>query len=840
MTSSHARSGLETIRRGLLAAPLMLVLSAAGLAGQGYEGYSYFRTVDGRAELIDAESGERTEVETNYPVITGDRLLVEESARVDLLLSDGSQLSVDEVSDLSFAAVAGSPDGDEGPTELRLYEGRILLASRGVWRDGDEAAIVDTANARIYLQSNGTYLVSADEARWTEVVVRDGFAEVVDQNGSSVVRPGERLEVRGNESPRTSIEPAGAATSIESFADRQEVVVARASDPRLDEPLHSTASLADQGEWVVIDSRQAWRPTVTVREWRPYWRGRWAHTPAGLYWVSYDPWSPVVYHYGAWDYHAAFGWVWYPGRVYSPGHVYWYWGPSYAGWVPRGYYDHYYRRHYGFDFGFRFGVFGHIGGSFASFDRWTFCPIGRFGYRGYSHYVDTRTLRYLGRGHLEKGYLFTDTRRLTRDRWHRPELVQIALERGWRSERGLPERGAGAVPDVTPFVERKGRLTPETERHVLVKGRQAPRTDDPFPTRVAARPRGGTGDGAGRSITDRRPTVDRGATSSGRTASSRSERGTPRAITQRPGDGDSPSATTERSALRRPSVSRDSGASTSSTRAAPARRVLDGIRGRTQGSSQDRGSVDSRSAPTRRQTVTPPSRGSSTRSTAPPSRTTTRSAPPSRSSSTRSTAPPSRTTTRSAPPSRSSSTRSTTPPSRSTTRSAPPSRGSSTRSTAPRSRSGSSRVAAPRSRSSSSSRSRTPPTRSSRDAVRSSAPRSRSSARTASPSGRSSTRSTASSSRGRSPASTRSSGSAARSRSTDRPSGMRSSSSPPRRSAASGRSSPRSSGSRATSRGSSTRSRSSATRSRSGGSRSSTSRPSRSSSRRPPGDVSPH
>jgi hypothetical protein len=739
--------------RGAAGAAILALLPASAGA-QSYDGYTFFRAVDGRAELIAADSGDRTEVEANYPVITGDRLVLDRGARADLLLSDGSQLSVDEVTDVTFDAVAESPDADQDQTVLRLYEGRILVASRGVWRNGAEAAIVDTANARIYLQDNGTYLVTADEARWTEVVVREGFAEVVDQNGSSVVRAGERLEVRGAQDPRTRVEPAGGFTSLEDFADQQEVIAARASDPRLDEPLYGTAGLRDQGDWVVIDSRQAWRPNVTVREWRPYWRGRWAHTPGGLYWVSYDPWSPVVYHYGAWDYHAAYGWVWYPGRVFSPGHVYWYWGPSYAGWVPRGYYDHFYGRHYaGLDFGFRFGIFGHVGGSFHHFDRWTFCPVGRFGYRGYSHYVDARWLGGRGYRGLERGYLLTDTRHLTRDRWHRPELVQVALDRGWRAERGLPERGPAAVPDVTPFVERTGRLSPETERQVLVKGRQAPRTDDPFASRVAvARSRrdGGDPSALGVRVDPRRATTSRGNAPVDRAASARSsDRQSPRAITERPSRGDA-AATTNRSVARRPTVGGSSSAAPS-TRQAPARRVLDGIRSRSGGA--DRSAV----APSRPSSVRPPTTSASGRqpvrvspggsssgpivrrpATTPPSRSTVRSTtPPStrstttpRSTTPRSTTPPS--TTRSTPPPSRSTVRSTAPPGRTTspsaaaprttTRSTPPPSRSTVRSTAPPGRTTSPSAAAPRT----TTRSTPPPSRST---VRSTAPPSRTTSR---------------------------------------------------------------------------------------------------------------
>ena len=47
-------------------------------------------------------------------------------------------------------------------------------------------------------------------------------------------------------------------------------------------------------------------------------QGRWAETPGGYYWVSYDPWNPVTYHYGDWRWHDVWGWLWYPGWTFAP------------------------------------------------------------------------------------------------------------------------------------------------------------------------------------------------------------------------------------------------------------------------------------------------------------------------------------------------------------------------------------------------------------------------------------------------------------------------------------------------------------------------------------------
>ncbi|HUP24678.1 MAG TPA: DUF6600 domain-containing protein, partial [Thermoanaerobaculia bacterium] len=464
-----------------------IVLAAGGGAAFAeQERYTYFRSLEGPADLT-SQDGARAEAEANYPILAGDRLQLGANGRADVLLADGSQLTVDGGSELVFDDLAFSADGPAKGNVLRLLAGRIYLDSHGGWRGDHDQPVVDTQNARVYLQADGVYVVTASERGYTEVTVRDGFAEVVDQRGSSIARAGESVEVTGDQDPRAQVLAARSETAVEAWAREQEARHGRGSDPNLEQPLESTATLADHGDWLEIDSRRAWRPYVSVKTWRPYNNGRWAHTPRGLYWVSSDPWSPVVYHYGSWEYDLYHGWIWYPGYSWRPAHVYWYWGPSYTAWVPIGYYSRHYRGFYP-GYGLRYGVYGWVGGRWDPFYDWTFCPSAYLRHRRPHHYYRSgRDFAHHGR--LDRGILTTDTGYLGRDQWHRPELVRVALERGWQSDRG------GELPDVSPFVDRRGQLPENVARQVLLKPNPTSRG---FDERVAAvLPRSGRGAGAG-------------------------------------------------------------------------------------------------------------------------------------------------------------------------------------------------------------------------------------------------------------------------------------------------------------------------------------------------------
>ena len=468
-------------------APTWLALAlVAGMAGAAeQERFTYFRTLEGTAQLT-SNDGSRAEAEANYPILVGDRLLLGDDGRADVLLADGSQLTVDGGSELVFEDLAYSAEGAAKGNVLRLLRGRIALDSHGYWSGDLDMPIVDAENARIYLQKNGAYLITASGEGHTEVTVRSGFAEIVDQRGSSVVRTGESVEIVGTDSPRAEVLAARPETGLEAWAQEQEARHNRGSDPSLAEPVESTATLAEHGEWVDTDDRRAWRPYVTGNNWRPYYNGRWAYTPRGLYWVSGDPWSPVTYHYGAWEYDLHHGWLWYPASVWAPAHVYWYWGPSYTGWMPIGYYSRYYRPYYP-GFGLHWGAYGWVGGSWNPFYNWNFCHTNYFWNR-YPHHYYGYGRDFAHHGDLARGILTTDTGNIDRGQFGRPELVHTALERGWK-----PRVAGDQLPDANPFVAGQGELPENVERQVLLK----PNPTRGFDERVAAvLPRGGRDSGS--------------------------------------------------------------------------------------------------------------------------------------------------------------------------------------------------------------------------------------------------------------------------------------------------------------------------------------------------------
>lgn len=97
-------------------------------------------------------------------------------------------------------------------------------------------------------------------------------------------------------------------------------------------------SIAPYGSWYQLPGSGAcWQPFAcqTERNWRPYCNhGQWFFTDCGWFWNSYYPWGWACFHYGRWLNHPKLGWVWFPGKTWSPAWVTWRDSGKCIGWAP--------------------------------------------------------------------------------------------------------------------------------------------------------------------------------------------------------------------------------------------------------------------------------------------------------------------------------------------------------------------------------------------------------------------------------------------------------------------------------------------------------------------------
>lgn len=460
-----------------------------GAVADERESYSYLRTIEGTVTVAAPGQGPGETGDPLQPLLSGDQLRLARATRAEVLLADRNLLRLAGGTVLTLDRVAFSADSQDRSTQLSLTDGELVLVVTDEAL-GDALPEVRTMGAAVYIHEPGTYRIEADARGWTEVVVRAGYAELLTDRGSTIVRGGESARTSGDASGRVRLAAAGPEDDLEVWGRELDATAADAArrvvyvEPEL---AYAAAPLADHGTWIYVDAGWHWRPRVAV-DWRPYWDGRWHWTPSGLTWVSYEPWGWVPYHYGTWVMTSSYGWCWRPGRVYSPAWVYWSWGDRWTGWCPVGYYTGYYGfRHHR---GFRFGTYGWARGGWGIYADWNFVPSRHVRRRDWRPHQRTgRDLAREAPGEQPRGVLTTDTRSLSRERLQRPEEIPALLARRGRGERE-------ELADVTEFVARKQDLPPAVRRAVeapeqgpirLAGTPLAP--DSPRPARLERAPR---------------------------------------------------------------------------------------------------------------------------------------------------------------------------------------------------------------------------------------------------------------------------------------------------------------------------------------------------------------
>ncbi|WP_420447834.1 DUF6600 domain-containing protein [Candidatus Palauibacter sp.] len=432
----------------------------AAIAQSGMEGsYGYLRALDGSATLIQGDTRERVQVAVNEPVLVGDRIFASDESRVEIVLADGNLVRIGDRAELLFRALAKSGDTSDPASVLELVRGSLQFVVAAD-QAGTEWPSVITPNATIRPRGAGSFLIVVEDGGRSEVVVREGVADVTTQTELAEVRRGESLLVEGAQGSRLRFAAAPGLDRLEAWGQGIGDYARGEYTAHVDPELHYAASsLSGHGSWVQVGAGVAWRPRVST-DWAPYRHGRWRHTPGGMFWVSYEPWGWVPYHYGYWDLDPAWGWVWFPGQRFAVAHVYWYWGPSYAGWIPSGYYWRHYRNYYGSRWGFHFGVYGHVGGGFGRYRHWTFLPHGRLGHRRQHFYSVGGSDFGRGRKAVERGVLLTDSRLLGRTAQRRPAQTLASLRRA-------VSRDGRTTVDANGFIDRGTSLPREVERVAL-------------------------------------------------------------------------------------------------------------------------------------------------------------------------------------------------------------------------------------------------------------------------------------------------------------------------------------------------------------------------------------
>ena len=363
-----------------LAVAATTFLTAATLMAQGDAGQGVARVslIHGDVSTQRGDSGDTAAAALNAPVVTGDKISTGDNSRAELQLDFANILRLDARSQANLASLT------DKEIQVQISQG---AATYTAFKTSEIRPEVDTTNLSVRPAKGDVSfrveVVSPDE---TEVTVRKGEAEVSTPSGSTQVRKGEMIVVRGSGTEaQYKVEQARGRDDWDKWNDDRDHLIQNAESVHRTSPYYTGSQDLDAyGHWSEIpDYGSVWVPAVQS-DWVPYRDGRWVWEPYyGWTWVSNEPWGWAPYHYGRWLYSDA-SWVWWPGPVG---------GYSYG----RGYGGGYYRPIWAPAYVSFFGFGGGIGVGFGSFGWLPIGPCDSFrpwygGYRGRFNQVNVTNI----------------------------------------------------------------------------------------------------------------------------------------------------------------------------------------------------------------------------------------------------------------------------------------------------------------------------------------------------------------------------------------------------------------------------------------------------------------
>lgn len=452
--------------------------SAAGSAASGASGSARLRFLEGKLQIVRADSETIDDAMLNEPVFAGDAATTGAEARAEFQFPGGAVVRLDQGSRLNFLGVPSNDTPNEN-TVLQLHEGTAQIDLRQAPPQGIDFRI-DTPSASVYLLASGDYRIDIDrQSNKVRVSSYRGIAEVVGDNGNVVLRSGQRTSVgsAGDPDPPRAFNTAS-ADPFDGWVENRNATYNRATGgsddfaqdeiPEQVQPYRS--ELSHYGTWVdIAPYGRCWVPGGVSAGWRPYVDGYWSATPYGQFWVSYDPWGWAPYHYGRWVWSIGFGWAWTPGCSFAPAWVSWYYGPSYFGWAPLNYWN--YPCSYGY--GYYWGV---------DYRCWNFVTYNNIYVHNVNHaLVPTNVVRNeIGR---HPGVIV-----------RQPVAIPTRLHSGGKIDPATIYKQAQAIPKTAQVQPQ--RPTDARESFRVAENREIARAGRRVPSRGLAAQQGGSSRGA--------------------------------------------------------------------------------------------------------------------------------------------------------------------------------------------------------------------------------------------------------------------------------------------------------------------------------------------------------
>jgi hypothetical protein len=364
---------------------------------QAQPGVARISLIRGDASTQRGDSGDWSAATVNQPLEAGDKISTGANAQAEVQLDFADVLRLDQHAQANIAALGNQQ------IQVQVAQG---LVNFSIFKHSESDVEIDTPNVAIHpSHDEGSFRILVLSDTETQVIVRNGQAEISTPQGSTHLSKGQLITIEGaGQAAQYKVTDAPDKDSFDTWVEGRDRQIQDAQSWQNTDPYYvGTQDLDNNGSWVDSpDYGQVWEPSVGPG-WAPYQDGQWVYEPYyGWTWVSYEPWGWAPYHYGRW-FLCGDSWAWWPGPVYGGfgfgggwgrgGRFGWGVGFGWGGfyrpiWAPA--YVSFFGFGGGFGVGFGFGSYGWLPigpgdrffpwyGGFGA--RYGFADVNRLGFR---------------------------------------------------------------------------------------------------------------------------------------------------------------------------------------------------------------------------------------------------------------------------------------------------------------------------------------------------------------------------------------------------------------------------------------------------------------------------
>ncbi|HMA06935.1 MAG TPA: DUF6600 domain-containing protein, partial [Ramlibacter sp.] len=301
----------------------ILLLAVAGLLASGWaladppSRVARLAYIAGDISFSPGGEGEWVRASVNRPMITGDRLWVDERGRAELQLGS-AVLRVGGATSLTLLNL------DDRTVQVQLAQGALNVRVQRL--DRGQVFEIDTPNLAYSIRSPGSYRIDVDpDGTATTVVVRSGDAQVYGDRAAFITGVGQTYRFYGSDLRDYESYGLLRPDEFDNWSNERDRRWANSVSRRYVSPeMIGYEDLDQYGTWrKVPDYGAVWVPNRVAADWAPYRDGHWAWVePWGWTWVDEAPWGFAPSHYGRWA-RIDNNWAWVPGPatarpVYAP------------------------------------------------------------------------------------------------------------------------------------------------------------------------------------------------------------------------------------------------------------------------------------------------------------------------------------------------------------------------------------------------------------------------------------------------------------------------------------------------------------------------------------------